>query len=208
MDFRKIKDKAKAYWKRFWYIVWEDNSLFGWIVSLLVALLIIKLIFFPAVSFVLGTSLPLVVVESNSMHHPGNFIFNFFGQDSLVELWWQQRGEWYEDRGIDFEDTKDWTLANGLEIGDVVLAIRPKNLEVGDIIIFEANHRYPLIHRIINISEVNGRTVYSTKGDNNIAQLSSEVRIPEEVIIGKAVFRVPLVGWIKLIFVKFLEIFV
>jgi hypothetical protein len=142
------------------------------------------------------------------MHHPGNFIANFFGIDSLRELWWQQRGEWYEERGISFEDVDEWPLANGLEIGDVILAIKPKNIEVGDIIIFEANQRYPVIHRVVDVFDVNERTVYSTKGDNNLAQLAIEVQIPEEVIIGKAVFRIPLVGWIKLVFVKFLQLFI
>ena len=109
---------------------------------------------------------------------------------------------------INFEQAQDWSLANGLEIGDVVFAIRPSHLEMGDIIIFEASQRYPIIHRIINISEVNGNTVYSTKGDNNNGQLSVEIRIPEDSIIGKAVFRIPLIGWIKLIFVKILELFI
>ena len=74
MDWKTIQKKSKDYWRKFWYFVWEDESIFGWVFSLIVALLFIKFIFFPTISLVFGTALPLVVVESNSMHHPGNFI--------------------------------------------------------------------------------------------------------------------------------------
>jgi len=202
----KILIKLKKFWKRFWHIVWEDESLFGWIISLAFAFLIIKFIFFPSLGLVLGTKMPLVVVESGSMHHPGSFVLNYLGDDNLVEEWWQIAGGWYEERGIEFNETLNWSLRNGLEIGDIILVVKARNIELGDIIIFEANQRHPIIHRIINISEVNNRTVYSTKGDNNIAQLSVETRIPEDVIIGKAVFRIPVAGWVKLVFVKMLDV--
>lgn len=198
-------DKFKKFWKRFWYIIWEDESLLGWIISLAFAFLIIKFIFFPSLGLVLGTKMPLVVVESSSMHHPGSFIFNYFGSDKLAEEWWQVAGKWYEEGGIDFNETFNWSLRNGLEIGDIVFIVKARNIELGDIIIFEANQMHPVIHRVINISEVNNRTVYSTKGDNNLAQLFIETRIPEDAIIGRAVFRIPVVGWVKLIFVKMLD---
>lgn len=201
-----IKSELKRFWKKFWYIIWEDESLIGWLISLLFAFLVIKFLFFPSLSLILGTKMPLVVVESGSMHHPGSFIMNYFGSDKLVEEWWNASGSWYEQRGISFNETFNWKLRNGLEIGDVVIAIRARNLEIGDVIIFNAEQRYPVIHRIVNISEVNGRDVYSTKGDNNQGQLFVETRIPEDAIIGKAVFSVPIIGWVKLIFVKILSL--
>jgi signal peptidase I len=205
---REVLRKIKRFWKRFWYIIWEDESLLGWVISLAFAFLVIKFIFFPSLGLVLGTKMPLVVVESGSMHHPGSFLFNYFGSDKLVTEWWQVAGKWYEERGIDFNETFNWSLRNGLEIGDVILVVKARNIELGDIIIFEANQRHPVIHRVINISEVNNRTVYSTKGDNNPAQLFVETRIPEDAIIGQAVFRIPMVGWVKLIFVKLLDVVV
>lgn len=203
---KSFLDKCKRFWKKFWYIIWEDESLLGWIFSLAFAFLVIKFVFFPTLSLIFGTSMPLVVVESGSMHHPGSFIGNYFGSDDLFVEWWQESGEWYENIGITQEQAMTWPLKNGLEIGDVIIVWRTGKLETGDIIIFEGNQRYPIIHRIINISDVNGRDVYSTKGDNNPAQLPIEQRIPEDVIIGKAVFRIPLIGWVKLVFVKMLDL--
>ena len=206
MEKKSAKETLKAFWKKFWYIVWEDESLLGWIISLIFAFLIIKFIFFPGLALVFGASMPLVVVESSSMHHPGNFIANYFQSDSLFHEWWQQSGKWYEDINIDEQQAEKWSLKNGLEIGDVIVVWRVGELKIGDIIVFEANQKYPIIHRIINISEVNGRKVYSTKGDNNMGQLFVEQRIPEDSIIGKAVFRIPLIGWVKLVFVKMLDL--
>jgi len=200
-----IKDKFKRFWKKFWFIIWEDESFLGWIISLLFAFLVIKFLFFPSLSLILGTKMPLVVVESGSMHHPGSFVMNYFGSDKLFDEWWNASGKWYEQRGITFNQTFDWSLRNGIEIGDVAVAIRAKNLEVGDVIIFNAEQRYPIIHRIVNISIINNKSVYSTKGDNNAGQLFVETRIPEDAIIGKAVFSIPIIGWIKLIFVKILS---
>jgi len=201
-----FKEKLRAFWKKFWYIVWEDESLLGWIISLIFAFLVIKFIFFPGLALVFGASMPLVVVESSSMHHPGNLISNYFQSDALFEQWWQVSGKWYEDISIDKQQAEKWPLKNGLEIGDVIVVWRAGNPEIGDIIVFEANQQYPIIHRIVNISEVNGRPVYSTKGDNNIGQLFVEQRIPEDAIIGKAIFRIPVIGWVKLVFVKMLDL--
>jgi signal peptidase I len=197
-----LKEKFNAFWKRFWFIIWKDESLLGWIVSLLFAFLIIKFIFFPGLALIFGASTPLVVVESSSMHHSGNFLLNYLGAESMFKQWWQQSGEWYENVGISEQDAEKWQLRTGLEIGDVAVVWRAGNLHIGDVIVFNADQKYPIIHRIINISEVNGRTVYSTKGDNNMGQLFVEQRIPEDAIIGKAVFRIPVIGWVKLVFVK------
>lgn len=206
MNIKYIKKMSKEYWKKFWYLIWEDESLWGWIISLIFAFLLIKFVFFPATSLIMGTSMPLVVVESNSMHHPGNFLFNYFGSDKLFVQWWQISSEWYTGRGIDFENALEWSLKNGLEIGDVIIVTRPKDLKIGDIIIFEGNYKYPIIHRIVDIYNINDLTVYSTKGDNNPGQLQIEQQISQDAIIGKAIFRIPLIGWVKLIFVKFVEI--
>jgi signal peptidase len=77
-------------------------------------------------------------------------------------------------------------------------------LEVGNIIIFNSNTAHPIIHRIINVSQINGQTVFATKGDNNPDQLYLEKQIPKDAIIGKAIFRVPKLGWLKLFFVTIL----
>ena len=65
-------------------------------------------------------------------------------------------------------------------------------------IIFNGGYGNPIIHRVIQAD--GGIT---TKGDNNGGLLPQEQNIPEDAILGKAVFRVPAVGWIKLIFFEF-----
>lgn len=44
----------------------------------------------------------------------------------------------------------------------------PKDVQVGDIVVYDAVwFDQPVIHRIINITEINGTTLYTIKGDNN-----------------------------------------
>jgi signal peptidase I len=193
--------------KKTWRFIWKDDSLLSWILSLLLAFIIVKFIFFPLLSLILATSLPLVVVESGSMHHPGTFIGNAIGMQENFDIWWENEGKWYKIRDIDKEDAESWPLKTGLEMGDIVLVTGHGNLEVGDIIIFKANKKYPIIHRIINITEENGGKIYSTKGDNNPGQLFTEKEIKEEAVVGKAVLKVPKLGWVKLGLVKIIRLF-
>ncbi|MBP5784078.1 MAG: signal peptidase I, partial [Methanobrevibacter sp.] len=42
------------------------------------------------------------------------------------------------------------------------------DIKVGDIVVYNAAwHEGPVIHRVINIAEINGSTVFEIKGDNN-----------------------------------------
>jgi signal peptidase I len=69
------------------------------------------------------------------------------------------------------------------------------------VIIFEASSRNPIIHRIIDINEVDGERTFSTIGDNNGMQIAFEKEISSDKIIGRAVFKTaPYLGWIKLVF--------
>lgn len=44
----------------------------------------------------------------------------------------------------------------------------PKSVEVGDIVVYDAAwFDQPVIHRIIDIKQINGTTMYVIKGDNN-----------------------------------------
>ncbi|PIN89333.1 hypothetical protein COU60_04235 [Candidatus Pacearchaeota archaeon CG10_big_fil_rev_8_21_14_0_10_34_76] len=168
--------------KRFWKYLKKD-SWDSWIVSLILTFLIIKFIFFPAISIVTGSPLPLVVVESCSMY-----------QNSDFDNWWERNGVWYEKRGIFKEDFKEFPFDSGLNKGDVIIVWGRSNYGLGDIIIFDADYRFPLIHRIIQ------EKPFGTKGDNNFGQLNEETKISEDQIIGKAVASIPGIGWLKLIF--------
>jgi len=64
--------QTKEILTKFWKFLNED-SWQSWIVSLILIVLFIKLILFPGLSYLTGSSLPLVVVESCSMYHESNF---------------------------------------------------------------------------------------------------------------------------------------
>lgn len=65
-------------------------------------------------------------------------------------------------------------------------------LEEGDIIVFDAPfYKYPIIHRIKEIED--GKI--KTKGDNNA--VSDPWETTKEKVHGKAVLRIPYLGWVK-----------
>ncbi|WP_406533845.1 signal peptidase I [Methanobrevibacter sp.] len=62
--------------------------------------------------------------------------------------------------------------------GDIVLVekanflgineFNPEDVQVGDVVVYDAAwFEQPVIHRIINITDINGTTMYVIKGDNN-----------------------------------------
>jgi len=173
-----IKHNAKRF-----YAFLKEDSWPSFIVGLLIALIVIKFIIFPVLTLITGSALPLVIVESCSMYHQ-------FDLDQIVQ------NRIYSDNGITYENTSNWVLKNGFTKGDIIIVLGPKNLKVGDVVIFNAGQTNPIIHRIVNIQN----ETYSTKGDNNFGQLPVEKSISKDQLVGKAVFKIPAIGWIKLIF--------
>ena len=177
--------KIKRYWKKFRDFL-EDGSWVSFAVMLLLAFIIIKFVFFSGLSFLTGTSLPLVIVESCSMYHHEAGFEKTFGSSV------------YEDYGLTLGDTSDWDFQNGINKGDMIFVVAAKDIEIGDVIIFNGGTANPLIHRVVKVGDS-----YSTKGDNyktNSKQLLSEKVIEEDQLVGKALFKVPAIGWAKLIF--------
>ncbi len=188
--------KIKEGLKKFWFIVWKDDSLKGWIFSIIFLFIFIKLIFFPMLSLVTGTDLPLAIVESCSMYHQGNLLSDY-------DKWWQNHESKYLKYNIEKEEFENFRFNNGVNKGDILFVIKanPETLKVGDTIIFNANQQNPVIHRIIEIKKENNEYIFSTIGDNNNGQLSFEKNIKSELLIGKASFKIaPYFGWVKLIF--------
>jgi signal peptidase I len=176
---------TKHKFTKFWNFLKKDTWQ-SWIVSIILIIVFIKLIFFPTLSLITKTPLPLVVVESCSMYHESNF-----------DEWWDKNKAWYESREISKTDFKSFNSKNGLNKGDIILVLGKEDYNIGDIIIFTAPTKHPLIHRIVTTSPI------STKGDNgktNPDQLSIEKNIPKNTILGRATIKIPLLGWIKLIF--------
>ena len=191
-----FKKGFKDFWKKFWFLLWKDDSFRGWAFSIIFLFIFIKFIFFPGLSLVTGTSLPLAIVESCSMYHKGNLLSNF-------DSWWQRHEDKYSEFTINQLDFQDFSLKNGFNKGDILFIVRasPEKLKEGDIIIFNANQRNPVIHRIVDIRDTSEGKIFSTIGDNNNGQLNFENKITEDMLVGKAVARIaPYFGWVKLVF--------
>ena len=79
----------------------------------------------------------------------------------------------------------------------------PDDVQVGDIVVYDAKwFDQPVIHRIINITEINGTTMYVIKGDNNNRTdpyyVTSE-QIKERVITwGDTPVVIPYIGHLSL----------
>jgi signal peptidase I len=195
------ENKFKNFWKKFWKIVWKDDSFKGWVISLVFLFVVIKFIFFPLLSLITGTSLPLAIVESCSMYHKADMFGSF-------NNWWERHDSKYDELNIDKTEFSDFTLRKGFNKGDILFIVRakPKKLEVGDVIIFNAEQRNPIIHRIISIKQEGEKYIFSTMGDNNNGQLNVETEINEEQLVGRAVFKImPFLGWGKLVFFEHLR---
>jgi hypothetical protein len=160
-------------------------------VTLLIAFLVIKFIFFPVLSFLTGTALPLVIVESCSMYH------DEYGEEGLEKV---LENSIYSDYYLDYVGVGDWNFRGGMNKGDVVFVVGRGSTEVGDIIIFDSNGgaAHPIIHRVIDIDSKTGEI--TTKGDGNPEIYSFDRNIQENQLVGKAIFKIPIVGWAKLIF--------
>lgn len=171
-------------WKKIWYFIWKDDSFLSWCVNVILAFVIVKFLIFPGLGFALGTSHPVVAVVSESMNHQGNF-----------DDWWERQGEWYEKNGISKEEFQEFSMRNGFSKGDIIFLKGKETFEIGEIIVFSANSNNPIIHRVV---AKNGEN-YNTKGDANSdsSEGLGETNISKDRMIGKALFRVPYLGWIK-----------
>jgi len=191
-----LKRDLVKFWNKIWFLLWKDESFKGWIFSIIFIFVFIKFIFFPSLSFVTGTELPLAIVESCSMYHSGNLLSNF-------DSWFSKHEQKYSNINISKDEFGSFWFRSGLNKGDILFVIRanPDKIKIGDIIIYAANQRNPVIHRVMGIKEVNGKRIFSTMGDNNNGQLFFENSITSEEIVGRPILKIgPYLGWVKLIF--------
>ena len=219
---KKLAEKAKHAIKKAWHFIWESDSIWSWIVNIILAFVIIKFLVYPALGFGLGTTHPVVAVVSSSMEHNSVPICTLNIEGKCVEYskssyeicgfeiaskgflslgqYFQVCGRWYEENtGIKESDFENFRFRNGFNKGDIMVLMKPKNIRVGDIIVFNVQGRPdPIIHRVVGIS-ANG---YSTKGDHNEGIWEFEKDIPKESVVGKAVLRIPYLGWIKIGFMN------
>ncbi|MBS3112827.1 signal peptidase I [Candidatus Woesearchaeota archaeon] len=186
----------KKYLKKAWHFLWHDDSFASFIANIIVAFIIIKFVVYPGLGLIFGTDLPIVAVVSSSMEHNLGF-----------EEWWGNAQSWYNKNQITKEDFLGYPLKSGFNKGDIMLvsSATESNIELGDVIIFNVGRENPIIHRVVKIYNENMTVYYQTKGDNyktNPVPLQSgslnELKIPVEAIRGKALFRIPFIGYIKI----------
>jgi signal peptidase I len=166
--------------------LWKNDYFKTAIAIVLIVVIIVG--FFFGMELVLGAAVPIRVVESGSMCVPFN-------------------------GGCDgWSHTFDQTL----HVGDIIVIqqVNPADLKANypdsDIIVYRnPNGVTPIVHRIVEKQEINGTLYFKTKGDGNRPVTWPEVPnyydnipdargVPQNLIEGKVIFRVPWFGWITL----------
>ncbi|MFC1704877.1 signal peptidase I [Nanoarchaeota archaeon] len=197
--------KLKTYWNKFWFFIWEDNSIWSWLANIVLAFVLIKFVVYPLLGLMLSTSYPIVAVVSSSMEHNADF-----------DEWWSKAGVWYTRNDITRDDFFDFSLRNGFNKGDIMIlrGVKPKDIKAGDVIVFKSRRPDPIIHRVVEKWDEDGTYYFKTKGDNpstNPEPISSmwldETRINEDQVIGVGKVRVPKLGWVKIGFVELVQLF-
>ncbi len=116
----------------------------------------------------LNTETPIVVVESGSM-------------EPVIS-----RGDLLIVRGVPPSEIRNGTIED----------------KDGDIIVFDAHGVWsnppeePIVHRVVDKKFEGGIWQFRTKGDANY--LVDEGWVPQENIFGIVVFKIPLLGWVKI----------
>ena len=77
------------------------------------------------------------------------------------------------------------------------------DVEVGDVVVYDAKwFNQPVIHRIINITDINGTTMYMIKGDTNNAPdpyyVTKEQIQSKVVTFGDNLVVIPKIGYLSL----------
>jgi signal peptidase I len=231
--------KTKKLLKKVWHFIWEDDSIWSWIVNIILAFVLIKFIVYPGLGFLLGTTHPVVAVVSSSMEHRSleyctlykntevlgkkrlecveyEYIMcgNSYDKKKSFNLdeYWDGCGGWYESNvNISKDEFRHFSFKNGFNKGDIMVLTgkSAEQIEEGDVIVFMSSRKDPIIHRVVKKMDKDNELYFQTKGDNNKDSIENsgidETKINESMIIGKAVFRIPLLGYIKIWFVELLQ---
>jgi hypothetical protein len=195
---KREREEKKEDWKpktplqKVWYFIWYDDSIWSWIVNVLLAYLLIKFIFYPLLGLIMGTTYPIVAVVSTSMVHADD-----------LDGWWAKNEDYYLGVNITKADFEKYPFKNGFNKGDLMILIGkdPEDIKIGDVIVFQSRKPYPIIHRVVK-KDYKGMWVFETKGDNNKLQIRDleldETRVLEKTVLGKAVLRIPWLGYVKI----------
>jgi signal peptidase I len=163
------------------------NDYFKTVMAIVLIVFIIVGFFF-GMTLVLGSAVPIRVVESGSMCVPF---------DGGCDGW-----------SHPFDHT--------LHVGDIIVIqqVNPADLKANypdsDVIVYRnPNGVTPIVHRIVAKQEINGTLYFKTKGDGNgpitwpdvpnyYDNIPDARGVPQNLIEGKVILRVPWFGWITL----------
>jgi len=199
---------GKGWLKKTWDFIWHSNSVLSWIVNVILAFVIVKFLIMPGLGLAFDTEFPVVVVMSGSMEHDteeyclpnGQCFDNYICGENLIEdeslsldRFWEVCGKVYTEYNITKEEFSEFRFDGGFDKGDLMFIIGKDSYEVGDVLVFQGSRSDPIIHRLVLVEEG-----YTTRGDHNNGIRSDEVNISSDRIFGKAYFRIPYVGWLKI----------
>ncbi len=192
------KDKVRVILKKIWHFIWKDDSIWSWIVNVILAFVLIKFIVYPGLGLILSTKYPIVAVVSGSMEH-----------DKIFDEWWDSQKGWYLSYNITKDQFLNFDFKNGFNKGDIMIlyGTNPSRIEIGDVIVFRTYRPDPIIHRVVRKWKNNDKYYFQTKGDHNIDSIGFEKSISEKSVLGKAYVRIPLLGYIKIWFVELISLF-
>jgi len=195
----------QTFWRKLWWFIWEDNSIWSWIVNVILAFVIIKFLVYPGLGLALGTTHPIVAVVSGSMEHDGSF-----------DTWWESeccvngmctiQNEEYSEFTITKEQFRSFRFKSGFNKGDLMILKRASDISLGDTVVFvhpDPKIRDPIIHRTVSITD----STINTKGDHNCFSGDFEKGIAQDGLVGEAVMRIPFFGWLKIGAVEFVGLF-
>jgi signal peptidase I len=187
--------KIKTIIKKTWNFLIKEDSAASFIVDAILIVLIGKFILYPILGMIFSTAFPVVAVVSSSMDHQG----------LTFDDWWTQNQEQYQEFNITKAQFESFYLEKGFNKGDIFIVKGTdfNELEIGDIIVYRIpGQKDPIIHRIVLVEDT-----IQTKGDANPQQIHFEKSIQENQIYGKAILRIPYLGWAKVLLVEFLNWF-
>ncbi|MBI4448749.1 hypothetical protein HY641_01845 [Candidatus Woesearchaeota archaeon] len=190
--------------KSFWHFLWEEDSVASWVANVVVAFVLIKFVVYPGIGLVFGTSHPIVAVVSGSMEHRGLSFADWWDHGSCTGSGPVGMSDLYGQYAIRSDQFSTFRFKNGFNTGDLMVLVGDNDPDMGDVVVFFNPAGEPIIHRVVNVSKANGLRL-KTKGDNNCGSLWFEESIPPDLLIGKAVIRVPFLGWVKIAFLRVLE---
>ncbi len=197
-----------------WHFLWYEDSVASWVASIGLAFVLIKFVIYPVLGVALGTTFPVVAVVSESMEHTQSF-----------DAWWAQQESLYAQFNITKSEFARFPMDGGFNKGDIILLVGagPDKVAKGDVIVFWGGKAYPIIHRVVQVGTgKDGVRFFETKGDNNLGQIVEPPLLDEryvpmtracsddpsgrcQVVFGRAVLRIPYLGWVKIGFVDFLQ---